>query len=521
MRGTTLDFCHGKWRLQTADGSRIKNIDGWTFKGLGVHETTDLQAAVKWRRVSTAKAKRVFAKAFNKVFDLPELPPLPFLDEHQRRGVEWILTRKRSYLAHAPGAGKTAQAIVASCLLNAPGQTVFIVPPSLTENWKREIYKFTEFTELWPSIAVVPESAKKQNMRWDADFIIVPDSILARAWVQERLTEIEIKFLAVDEASRFKEVSAIRSAALYGGKRGGTDGGYHFLGLFQNAGRVVFLDGSPMLNRPMELWGPITALDPEAIDCMSMHEFGIQYCGAKINERGHWEYKFCSNAAELKQRITDRLMNVVTEDKLEHPERLRKIIYIGKDLRSADEKQFERQFLKTRNVSDLDEDASRGDLASYRRELGIKKVPFIVRHVTEKLKNSSEQILLFVWHREVAELLHQRLCEFNPGLVIGGTSNVYREAIFAEFQSGRRRLVIGNIQAVGRGHNLQRADRVIFGEYSWTDELNKQCEKRAARRGRAAWLSVPCEYIVASQTIDEPILNAVFTKVERVKRVIG
>jgi hypothetical protein len=67
---------------------------------------------------------------------------------------------------------------------------------------------------------------------------------------------------------------------------------------------------------------------------------------------------------------------------------------------------------------------------------------------------------------------------------------------------------------------LQAADRVIFGEFSWTDETNKQAEKRASRRGSTKSV-VRCDYIVAPGTLDEPVLTSVFRKAANVKRVIG
>ena len=103
----------------------------------------------------------------------------------------------------------------------------------------------------------------------------------------------------------------------------------------------------------------------------------------------------------------------------------------------------------------------------------IAQVPIVSVKITNVF-------LLFVWHRNVAiklfELFNEKL---NPGvanIIIGGTSVDLREKIFESFQSGRCRLIVGNIQAMGRGNNLQRADRVIFAEYSWTDEENKQAE---------------------------------------------
>jgi SNF2 family DNA or RNA helicase len=105
-------------------------------------------------------------------------------------------------------------------------------------------------------------------------------------------------------------------------------------------------------------------------------------------------------------------------------------------------------------------------------------------------------------------------------MVTGGTKPSEREDIFRSFQSGHCRVIVGNIAAMGRGLNLQRAKRIIFAEYSWTDELNKQCEKRASRKGATADL-VRCDYIVAAGTMDETVLTAVFTKAKNIERVIG
>jgi len=271
----------------------------------------------------------------------------------------------------------------------------------------------------------------------------------------------------------------------------------------------------------MELWAPVYALDPETIDCMDQRDFGFKYCGAKLNERGNWEFNHSSNELDLHQRLRKTFMHVVPEEMLNHPERRRSLLIMDQDARSPAHKSWERKHLQSLKLNEIDEDASQGQLAHFRRELGIRKIPWIAKYVSERLKNKSEQILLFAWHREVCIGLAEALKKHDPGLVIGGTSGERRERIFETFQSGEKKLIIGNIQAMGRGHNLQRADRVIFGEFSWTDELNKQCEKRASRRGRDQQDFVRCEYIVSPASIDEKVLNANFTKEKRVRRIIG
>ena len=480
-------------------------------------QTLNLKAALRFRQYADLNAEKVFTRTLSRMYDAPSTEPPPFLDSHQKVGVNWILTRKRSYLAHAPGAGKTAQAIVASIMAQGQGQTVFIVPPSLTTNWEREILKWTEWANIWPSISIVPRSDKQHSVDWKADFIVVPDSMLTKSWVYDHLQLLCPKLIAVDEASRFKECTSERTKALFGGV-----GKRTYFGLIQNARHAVLLDGSPMPNRPMELWAPVTAMDPEAIGFKDMHDFGVYYCAGRFIADGYkldWDYRGASNQTKLRFNLQRRFMHVVNESQLNHPERKRSLLYINDDARIKMIKTFEHKHLSKINLNDIDEDMNQGDIARYRKRVGLTKTPWVVNYVKERY-DKNESILIFAWHREVCRELAYRLESFGPGLVMGGTPGEEREDIFARFQSGATRIIIGNIQAMGRGHNLQRAKRIIFAEYSWTDELNKQCEKRASRKG-ATNESVRCDYVVAPGTLDEVILNAVFTKERNVKRVIG
>lgn len=492
-------------------GCTPQPISYWTPCGNRAFKTQTLKAAYAYREFSDGYARRAFSKILNgsTPFDVAALKDFPFLDRHQVQGILWAMTRKRSYLAHAAGAGKTVQAILAAYLTKEEGKTIFIVPPSLTVNWRREIEKFSQYFDpfYFPTISIVPTSSHRDRVNWEADFIICPDSMLSVDWVYENLKHLKRKFLGVDEASRFKEAMTKRSQALYS--------------LVRDCARVVFLDGSPMPNRPMELWAPAFMLDPEAIDCKDSVEFGMRYCGATLNQFGGWEFKHSSNEAELREKLQARLMHVVLESELRHPERRRSLLFLPLDLRSPQQKAWERRHLGTLRLSEIDEEASQGDIAKYRAEIGVRKAPEVARHVKERLNERSESILLFAWHREVCEILAERLREFSPAIIYGGTGSREREKAMSDFQAGKTRLLILNIASAGRGHNLQKADRVIFAEYSWSDELNRQCEKRASRKGRDAEMPVRCEYLVSPGSIDEIVLQSIFTKESRVKRILG
>lgn len=461
-------------------------------------------------------AQKVLNRCLAKHYGEPSLPPLLFLDEHQRRGIKWILTRSRTYLAHAPGAGKTCQSIIASCLIPMAGQTLFIVPPTLTTNWVREINHFSKLISYYPSVSVVPQTLNAQSMIWTADFIICPDSMLTKKWVYTELLKLKPKFIAVDEASRFKEPLSQRSKAFYGGVHNETV----YPGIFHDARHTVFLDGSPMPNRPLELWAPAYALDPECIEYLDFYSFGFRYCAPTLNRfTKQWEFKGSTNEVELKSRLTKNFMHVVKEEELKHPERMRSILLMNEDTRSPEVKAWEQKNVSRFSSLTLKDSDSKYDVANIRREIGLSKMVWVSRYVRDRLKEKNEYILLFCWHREVAEGLSMYLNEFKPKVIYGGTSNAEREKAFKDFQSGKTKLLIGNILSLGRGHNLQKADRIIFAEYSWTDELNKQCEKRSSRKGSTK-KSVRCEYICIPDSMDEVVLRSVFRKQKMVEKII-
>lgn len=514
-----LKFRNGQFILEEVSDSKTRmklyKDPQWTDIGNDSYTTQDLGAVLKYREWGDAKTTKILKKRFQAFYGLSPTIEFPQgLDDHQVQGLHWILTRKRSYLAHAPGAGKTAQAILAACYTEGRGQALFIVPPSLTKNWEREIVKFAEWGARWPDIGIVRGAGREIETHWGADFLICPDSLLTKPRVVENLRRQHFKFIAVDEASRFKTATAQRSLAFYGG----TDSeNRSFTPLYRKARHVVFLDGSPMPNRPMELWAPTYALDPESIDGMGMDAFGHRYCGARPNERGQWEFLFSSNEEELRARLQKTFMHVVSENELDHPERRRAMLFLSHDPRTREHREWER-----RNLGDFQfaEESSRGEIARFRRELGIRKVPYVAQYVRERLDEKGESLLVFAWHRDVVDDLTTELGKYGPRVVMGGTPEKAREAARKDFQSGKTRLLIANIGTMGRGHNLQKADRVVFAEWSWTDELNKQCEKRASRKGSDKDF-VRCDYLVAPNSMDEKQLQAVFAKERRVKKVIG
>jgi SNF2 family DNA or RNA helicase len=266
----------------------------------------------------------------------------------------------------------------------------------------------------------------------------------------------------------------------------------------------------------MELWWPTFSLAPESIDFMSEQEFGLRYCGARLNSYGRFEFRGASRVEELRQKLTLFFMHIVREEQLSHPERRRRIIFLP-DSRPVEIRNWSRDNLSRVSFTDfIGEDDCSGELATLRRMIGLAKSPNAAKFIRERLA-VGERILAFFWHREVGDELKRLLA--HDEIICGNTPNAERVAQFDEFQAGYRQLILGNVQAMGRGVNLQNASRVIFVEFSWTDETNKQAEKRASRRGNNAEF-VPCDYLAMPNSLDEIVLQVLFKKQSLVDRTI-
>lgn len=481
--------------------------------------STNIKEAVRFRSAADSKAENVFRKLMLKDLPIPSGGPLSPLDLklypfQKERGIPHILATNKTYLAHQPGLGKSAQAI---CAVNTkPGRALFIVPSFLKVTWARELTQW--FIGDFPDIAVVPETGKQNEMNWSADFIICSDSMLLKEWVRAALHKERFRYVFIDEGHRFKTPDASRTVALFGGRTLKMKSP----GLIYNSEHVCVLSGTPLLNRPIELWPVLFAMAPELIDFMSYQDFGFRYGGAIQDERGHWRFIGSANEDELNKRIMGRFMQRITKDEVlpDLPKKIREIIVVDHDTRAKDvialDDGCKMRFKKTK----IDEADSLGDYAKVRHLNGAAKVEWVAAYVMSILRNDlSEQIILFAHHRDVVDALYQSLIPLHPQVINGGVGEDVRTIIQDEFQSGRCRLIIGNIDAMNLGITLTKATRVMFAEYSWTPANNEQAEDRAHRIGLKD--SVFCQYFVLPNSIDEVILNRVLDKETKIGRVMA
>lgn len=442
------------------------------------------------------------------------LTPYPYQKDP---AATFALSRNRSYLGLAPRLGKTVVSALVRNALDAPA--VFITPPFLTRTIEAEFNAWSvgglKVVRYEPG-ACFPQS-------WG--IVIVPDSIIHREEVRDGILDMAEDLggpiLFVDEAHRYKSPDAARTKSLLGAKG--------IRGLIKSFDRVVFLSGTPMLNRPIELYPILRAAAPETIDFMTRVEYGMKYCAGHLVEetcpkcfgragrncryckgqggfKNGYDFSGASNLDELRSRIHGKFMlRMETVEGL--PPTVEEMVILGE--RPPKLAKMEQAILAKHSPEDLVAGTVSSDhVATYRKELGKIKVKPAIDFIRSLLEDGEESILVFAFHREVVQTLAEKLKKFRPLVIQGGVSNAERDAIQKEFQSNaERRLFIGNYVAAGLGLRLSKANRVVMVEYSWTPAENRQAADRAnaVNAGKAELL---VQYLVLENSLDRKVIEA-------------
>lgn len=452
---------------------------------------------------------------------LSPLPPPPkglALKEFQIPAVEFALSRNHSYLGLPPGAGKTiCAATITSGILQDPRfetcRVLYICPPFLTRNVEEELLKWLPDAEVgiygqifdpeYTQILVFPDTQLKSLQNYPYEFAAV----------------------FIDEAHRFKNMTAKRTQYLFGHKRQ--------KGITALADRVICMSGTPMPNRPIELYPVLSKLAPETIDYMSEFEFGRKYCAGYQGKWG-WDFSGASNLKELNTRVVHPkgpFMLRLKKDALGLPPKTEEAFVIADDQskrllkmeqavgeRYSDaEDVIKAQIIKAQIIK-----AKGGEedihLATYRRLLGIEKVPAVAEYVDSILDETSESVLVFAFHKEVIAELASRLKAWNPAVITGDVNPEKRHRIVKAFQSEpHRRLLIGNYVAMGVGFNLTKATRGVFAEFDWTPGVNEQAGDRMHRIGQRS--SVLIQYMVFKDSLDKRIMEALNLKRKNISQI--
>ena len=403
----------------------------------------------------------------------------------QEKAVDWLSKKDRAILALDQGLGKT---ICALASLPKGSKVLIVCPASVKFVWKQEIEKWTDLT--------YQVLTTKCTIRYDVRVTIINYDIAAK--MEHRLPK-RWAVLVLDESQYLKNGKAKRTKAC--------------TRWILNAGKVWALSGTPIPNRPIELFPLLHAM---RIIKMDWYAFGKKYCaGWKAPwTGGSLDVSGSSNLDELRKSIAPYTFRLTKEQVLpDLPDKTYQIISLDLPVDKR-EKGFSLEEIG-KVVSPL----SILGLPEIMHDHGMSKVPLAVEHILD-MKQPGKPILVFAHHRGVIEAVDEKLMAagFKVDTLTGATKSQDREEIVKDFQAGRLDFFIVNVQAGKTGLTLTAASCVIFIESAWAPADIMQAVDRVHRIGQKD--KVLAQFLTIEGSIDQYQLKRALQKKEVVSQII-
>jgi SWI/SNF-related matrix-associated actin-dependent regulator of chromatin subfamily A-like protein 1 len=276
---------------------------------------------------------------------------------------------------------------------------------------------------------------------------------------------------------------------------------------------VWLLTGTPILNRPVELYSHLKSLVPDRLGKHKSYlEYCKQFCAAYEGKWG-WDVTGASNLDELSQLLDGFMLRRMKEDVLkELPDK----IYVTISLHMSQElNKKEREA-----YADKQRENILGELATIRRENGLAKVPLIIQHIEDVLE-TKQKAVVFAYHRDVISKIVGGCRAYLPVSITGDTPSRKRQEAVEIFKKDPKcRLFVGQIEAAGTGiDGLQDVcDMVIFAELTWVPGQMHQAIDRCHRIGQKN--AVLVQFLVAEGSIDEEMAYALGEKEKVIDKIV-
>lgn len=403
---------------------------------------------------------------------------------HQQEAKEFLLSKRRAILADQPRVGKTLPT-AAAALEHLPA---LIVCPAIAKTvWE------SAFNALAPDVTVEVISGKRQAAEpQTAQITIINYDVL-----QYGVTNVDrYSTLVLDECHRIKNPKAQRTKAA--------------MIAMKKVAHVYALSGTPIPNRPIELWPILHGL---RIYRGGWFDFAARYAKMWSAPWG-LDTSGASNIPELKDLMRPHVMRRKKED-------------IFKDYKDPQVSLITFDLANDKREQTFDADALMANpnallafegLSEIMQEAGIRKVAYAADFIDDLLQ-AGEPVVVFAHHKEVVAALQDELKEHKPVVITGETPRAKRDQALASFQSGKTQCIIGNIAAMSEGVDLSAADTIVFVECTWSTSALEQASSRVENINKSG--IPPVIYILTIRaSLDHTVLAKVLKKLDVVNQII-
>jgi SWI/SNF-related matrix-associated actin-dependent regulator 1 of chromatin subfamily A len=289
--------------------------------------------------------------------------------------------------------------------------------------------------------------------------------------------------------------------------------------------RTLALTGTPILNKPIELWPILQMVAPETWDPAGIvkgksvgigegggfFRFAKRYCDAHEEYHGrtsHWEFGGHSNLEELQEKLRSTCMvrRLKADVLCELPAKRRQSVVIGNGCSDDFGDLGDDYETATERVRKIPFE----DLSRVRHEQALRKVEPAIEHVRDAVE-ASNKVVVFAHHKDVIDGLIAGLDDLGVVSLTGDTSQADRQTAVERFQTDPNvHVIIGSLKAAGVGLTLTASSHVIFVEIDWVPASLTQAEDRCHRIGQTE--SVLVQHLVLSGSLDERMSRFVIEK---------
>lgn len=431
-------------------------------------------------------------------------------------------------IADVMGLGKTPQEI-AICELylqtNPKAKFLFVVPATLKINTVRQIKKFTGKQPHMFFNARPNEQDMEEILLGTSTYYIINYELVGRVteiehkefkvingvftnkedryfWA-ELISAANFSIIGWDEAHKLKNVDSNRSKASRKIKHN----------------RVMFLTGTPVINRPGELWPMLNIIDPQTFP--SHDRFMKQYT---------WDGKTARNTEELRELLKPIMIRRTKEDIYGENLPLKRRMYEYSNLSEKAQYLYDKilagiwidlagvhvnvtsilaQIIRLKQVCAID---SLDEVAEKAIEL--------YDSVRDDPNKKHKKVILFTQFISTAKSLHKKLG--GESHLIMGMPNMSLEKrmeVVDLFQKDETPFLVATTLAASEGLDITAAGTVMFADLLWTPAGHEQAEDRAYMRNNDPH-GIDAYYFIKEDTIMEWIKELLDLKEEVIGEVV-
>lgn len=380
-------------------------------------------------------------------------------------------------------------------------KTIIVCPSSLVLNWREELLNWTD------ADVFIGKGTPKKREEVYLDFHMATDfSVLILSKDMVRMDALKIQTMSfevmlVDEAHFLRNHRSKQSQAIFT--------------LGKNADFRYALTGTPATNSPIDVYGILKYLEPDAYP--SYWQFAERYF--ELDDSGFGKTIGGFKNKERKKEFHEVISSLsVQRKRVEVMKWLPPVQYQTIPLEMS--KQQRNAYESMLDTFEVDDVSASTVLAQLTRLRQITLAPSILKIDAPSVKrdfllewledNPTSQVVIFSNFSSYLRELKKEIP--NSALITGEEDTSKRYDTVTRFQRGNIRVILANIEAGGTGLTLDNADAVIFLDRSYNPSSNAQAESRIIPTTEDSNMSCLVLDLVCEDSVDERIIDMVKKK---------